>query len=260
MNRFPYLDAKKEHIFGHATLSEAVDSTIPTLRVDHPVSVSLLQQKLIALIQMGHSDGCLPCLAPQDAENVASGSSSRPGHRHMRIQSNGTDTTSHPVVASYVDGEGMIPEEDLRVVGLLAVNELHHALSASILHLFLFFFFLLPFTMSLLTLFSSSRPFLSNVTHPTLPGQLSHEPHAMCNLSPQAQPGLGHSPRLHSSMFSFGDHEFGGHHGGGFINPDGAFSGNGYGEDPYDLVPYLDQVSVVVLFRARDSSLFVATH
>lgn len=51
-------------------------------------------------------------------------------------------------------------------------------------------------------------------------GQLTDaSPTAICTLSPVAP--LGHSPRIHSSMFSFGEDE----------------------ADPFDLLPYVDQVS-----------------
>ncbi len=61
MNEFPYLNAKKQHIFGQHSVADVVDSILPVLQVDESHTVSRLKANVEDLLALGNIDGSLPC-------------------------------------------------------------------------------------------------------------------------------------------------------------------------------------------------------
>ncbi|KAJ9107393.1 hypothetical protein QFC21_000843 [Naganishia friedmannii] len=88
MNSFPFLDSKKDHHFERTDAVEIADTNLPYLRVDDHHTVASLQKQVDSLKALGYSDGCFPCLTSQ-ASNM---------------------------------------DQQLHVVGILALNELQHVL------------------------------------------------------------------------------------------------------------------------------------
>ncbi len=112
MNQFPYLDAKKTHIFGNHQVADVVslvlqectisltdsrlvslqvDSILPILKINEGHTVFQLVQKLDELLRLDHIDGSLTCVFEYEVDD----------------------------------------ELALGVMGLLSVNDLQHALGES---------------------------------------------------------------------------------------------------------------------------------
>ncbi|KAJ9123318.1 hypothetical protein QFC22_001517 [Naganishia vaughanmartiniae] len=88
MNSFPFLDSKKDHHFDRRDAVEIADVNLPYLRVDDYHTVASLHKQVDNLKALGYSDGSFPCLTSQGS------------HR----------------------------DQQLHVVGILALNELQHVL------------------------------------------------------------------------------------------------------------------------------------
>jgi chloride channel 3/4/5 len=95
LNQLPYLDSKHEYLWGSRMVSEIADRAIPTLRVDKPHTVRSLTGKLLELARLGLADTGFPLLVKE------------------------------PVME---DGRQF---GCFRVVGILGMNELEHALGMS---------------------------------------------------------------------------------------------------------------------------------
>ncbi|KAK8854828.1 hypothetical protein IAR55_003567 [Kwoniella newhampshirensis] len=105
LNQLPYLDSKREYLWGSRRASTIANRSVPVLRTDKQHTVRSLTGKLLELVRLGMADSGFPVLVKEQ--------------------------TASPTGGMGLDG-GMVSGRErscLRIVGFLGMSELEHALA-----------------------------------------------------------------------------------------------------------------------------------